>query len=118
MKTIGVLALQGAFIEHVNHIEKLGHKAVEIRKKDQLEGIDGIKTEHEVIDVIFAVRSTVKQFEERMKELDTLTGGILLVCSQHTLRLVDNQNRVRLGDRYQTNKYQTLRSICANNGFG
>lgn len=42
MKTIGVLALQGAFIEHVNHIEKLGHKAVEIRKKDQLEGIDGI----------------------------------------------------------------------------
>ena len=42
MKTIGVLALQGAFIEHVNHIEKLGHKAVEIRRKEQLEGIDGI----------------------------------------------------------------------------
>ena len=61
-----------------------------------VEGIDGIKTEHEVIDVIFAVRSTVKQFEERMKELDTLTGGILLVCSQHTLRLVDNQDRVGL----------------------
>lgn len=36
MKTIGVLALQGAFIEHVNHIEKLGHKAVEIQKKTSL----------------------------------------------------------------------------------
>lgn len=42
MKNIGVLALQGAFKEHVKMIELLGHKAIEIRKVEQLNNIDGI----------------------------------------------------------------------------
>ena len=42
MKNIGVLALQGAFKEHVKMIESLGHKAIEIRKVEQLNNIDGI----------------------------------------------------------------------------
>ncbi len=39
---IGVLALQGAFIEHVKMFEMLGQKAVEIRLPLQLKGIDGL----------------------------------------------------------------------------
>lgn len=40
--TIGVLAVQGAFIEHVNMLKRFHVKAVEIRKKEDLEqGIDG-----------------------------------------------------------------------------
>ena len=39
---IGVLALQGAFIEHVKMFEMLGQKAVEIRLPRQLKGIDGL----------------------------------------------------------------------------
>ncbi|SHH22482.1 pyridoxal 5'-phosphate synthase glutaminase subunit PdxT [Tepidibacter thalassicus] len=42
MKKIGVLALQGAFKEHINMVELLGHEAIEIRKVEQLEDIDGI----------------------------------------------------------------------------
>lgn len=42
MKKIGVLALQGAFKEHVEIIESLGHEAREVRKVDQLNNIDGI----------------------------------------------------------------------------
>ena len=42
MRNIGVLALQGAFKEHVKMIESLGHKAIEIRKVEQLNNIDGI----------------------------------------------------------------------------
>jgi pyridoxal 5'-phosphate synthase pdxT subunit len=42
MKNIGVLALQGAFKEHVKMIESLGQKAIEIRKVEQLNNIDGI----------------------------------------------------------------------------
>jgi len=42
MKKIGVLALQGAFIEHVNLIHKLGHEAIEVRKVQQLDEIDGL----------------------------------------------------------------------------
>ena len=40
--TIGVLAVQGAFIEHEHMLEKLGIPCIEIRKKADLSGIDGI----------------------------------------------------------------------------
>jgi 5'-phosphate synthase pdxT subunit len=41
--TIGVLALQGAFREHIAHLCKLpGVTAVEVRKKEDLDGVDGL----------------------------------------------------------------------------
>lgn len=39
---IGVLAVQGAFIEHEQMIWKSGHDTVEIRQKKDLDGIDGL----------------------------------------------------------------------------
>ncbi|MBU3181271.1 pyridoxal 5'-phosphate synthase glutaminase subunit PdxT [Clostridium psychrophilum] len=39
---IGVLSLQGGVIEHINHITKLGHVGVEIKKLEDMNGIDGI----------------------------------------------------------------------------
>jgi 5'-phosphate synthase pdxT subunit len=39
---IGVLALQGAFIEHINMLRRLGVEAVEVRKAEQLDGLDGL----------------------------------------------------------------------------
>ncbi len=39
---IGVLALQGAFIEHVKVLQKLGVEAVEVRLPADLEGLDGL----------------------------------------------------------------------------
>lgn len=42
MKKIGVLALQGAFNEHIEIIKSLGHDGIEIRKAEQLNNLDGI----------------------------------------------------------------------------
>lgn len=39
---IGVLALQGAFIEHINMLQSLGVEAVEVRLPADLEGLDGL----------------------------------------------------------------------------
>ncbi len=39
---IGVLALQGAFIEHVKMLRQLGVDAVEVRLPHQLAGLDGL----------------------------------------------------------------------------
>lgn len=39
---IGVLALQGAFIEHIKKLEGLGVEAVEVRLPQDLEGLDGL----------------------------------------------------------------------------
>jgi 5'-phosphate synthase pdxT subunit len=39
---IGVLALQGAFIEHIYTLRKLGVEAVEVRTAAEIAGLDGI----------------------------------------------------------------------------
>ncbi len=39
---VGVLALQGAFREHVASLERLGAEAFEVRTPAELEGVDGI----------------------------------------------------------------------------
>ena len=39
---VGVLALQGAFAEHINALNRLGVDSVEIRKKEDIIGIDRI----------------------------------------------------------------------------
>ncbi len=39
---IGVLALQGAFAEHIQILRELGVEAVEVRLPEQLEGLDGL----------------------------------------------------------------------------
>ena len=40
---IGVLALQGAFREHIAHFNKVpGVTALEVRKKEDLDGLDGL----------------------------------------------------------------------------
>jgi len=40
--TIGVLAVQGNFREHAAMLHRLGAEAVEVRKPEQLEGLDGL----------------------------------------------------------------------------
>jgi len=40
--TIGVLAVQGNFREHAAMLRRLGADVVEVRKPDQLEGLDGL----------------------------------------------------------------------------
>jgi 5'-phosphate synthase pdxT subunit len=39
---IGVLALQGAFVEHINILRELGVEAVEVRLPEDLEGLNGL----------------------------------------------------------------------------
>ena len=40
--TIGVLAVQGNFREHAAMLRRLGADVVEVRKPEQLEGLDGL----------------------------------------------------------------------------
>jgi len=42
MRTIGVLALQGDFREHMRALEALGVRAVPVRMPEQLAGLDGL----------------------------------------------------------------------------
>lgn len=42
MPKIGVLALQGAFIEHIHRLREVGADAVEVRLPSDLEGVDAL----------------------------------------------------------------------------
>jgi 5'-phosphate synthase pdxT subunit len=42
MVRVGVLALQGAFIEHINRLRRLGVDAVEVRLPEKLDSLDGL----------------------------------------------------------------------------
>lgn len=57
---IGVLAVQGAFIEHIHMLEKLGVSCVELRQRSDLSGIDGL--------ILPGGKSTVQG--KLLKELD------------------------------------------------
>lgn len=39
---VGVLALQGDFAEHIQILKSLGVEAIEVRKPEQLQGLDGL----------------------------------------------------------------------------
>lgn len=67
--TIGVLAVQGAFIEHEHMLQSLGVDCIEIRKLEHLEQIDGI--------ILPGGESTVQgQLLRRLDMLETLQDMI------------------------------------------
>lgn len=82
---IGVLALQGAFIEHKKMIESLGTECVELRQKSDLDGIDGIilpggesTVQGKLLKQLDMFTPIKKMIEDGMPVLATCAGLILL----------------------------------------
>lgn len=88
---IGVLALQGAFREHVAVLRRLGVDAVEIRLPEQLEAVDGLvipggeSTTMAKLARLYGLDDAIKSFGKPI--LGTCAGMILLDRSH--LGLVD-----------------------------
>ncbi len=85
MKRIGVFALQGAFIEHIAMLERLGVDAVPIRLPRELEGVEGVVIpggESTTIGKLMAQYELAPALKKRIAEglpvLGTCAGMILL----------------------------------------
>lgn len=86
MKQVGVLALQGAFIEHEKMLEQLGVSCIELRNKEDLEkSYDGIilpggesTVQGKLLKELDMFDTIKKQIEEGMPVLATCAGLILL----------------------------------------
>ena len=86
MKKVGVLALQGAFIEHEKMLEQLGVSYIELRNKEDLEKpYDGIilpggesTVQGKLLKELDMFDTIKKQIEEGMPVLATCAGLILL----------------------------------------
>jgi 5'-phosphate synthase pdxT subunit len=88
MATIGVLALQGAFREHVAAVRRLGHTAVEVRTPADLAGVDGLIIpggESTTIDKLLdwsGLREPLQaRLEHGMPTFGTCAGLIVLAAS-------------------------------------
>ena len=81
---IGVLALQGAFIEHEQMLARLGAEAVEVRLPKDLEGLDGIiipggeSTTIGKMAVAYNLMEPLKKFGEQHAIWGTCAGAIFL----------------------------------------
>lgn len=81
---IGVLALQGAFAEHIQMLNLLGVDAVEIRRADQLEDLDGLiipggeSTTIGKLAVDFDLFKPLKSFAANKPVWGTCAGAIFL----------------------------------------
>lgn len=82
---VGVLAVQGAFAEHKKMIEGLGYKCIEIRKKEELNKIDGIilpggesTVQGKLIESLEIMDILKNKINEGLPVLATCAGLILL----------------------------------------
>lgn len=95
---IGVLAVQGAFIEHEHMIEKIGHTAIEIRQKDDLKGLDGLilpggesTVQGQLLNKLDMMEDISAMINNGLPTLATCAGLILL--SEH----IADDNTVHIG---------------------
>jgi 5'-phosphate synthase pdxT subunit len=88
---IGVLALQGNFREHAAMLRRLGAEAVEVRKLEQLDGLDGLvvpggeSTTFMRLMRLYGLEEAIRGFEQPI--LGTCAG--LIVLDGDHLGLVD-----------------------------
>ncbi len=81
---IGVLALQGAFIEHIKMLRLLGIEAFEVRLPQQLEGLDGLiipggeSTTIGKLATIYGLIEPLRQFAATIPTWGTCAGMIFL----------------------------------------
>lgn len=115
---VGVLALQGAFIEHVKMLRQLGAEAKEVRLPEDLNGLDGLiipggeSTTIGKLAVEYGLIEPLREFARTTPTWGTCAGMIFLakdigVDRQPILGLMDIQvNRNAFGrqiDSFETN---------------
>jgi 5'-phosphate synthase pdxT subunit len=84
MSRIGVLALQGAFIEHQVMLESLGCEVVQVRLPAHLDGLDGLiipggeSTTIGKLAVAYGLLEPLREFGRRKAVWGTCAGAIFL----------------------------------------
>ncbi len=97
---IGVLALQGDFIEHICMFDKLGAQAVEVRLPDELKGLDGLvipggeSTTIMKLLHVFDLVKPIKRLAARRPVWGTCAG---MICLARDARNPDDTGMETLG---------------------
>ncbi|MDR3319694.1 MAG: pyridoxal 5'-phosphate synthase glutaminase subunit PdxT [Desulfovibrio sp.] len=98
MPTVGVLALQGAFREHMAVLLRMGTRAVEIRQREHIDGIDALIIpggESTTIGRLLAEWNMLAHLKERIQAGMPVYGscaGLILLC-----KTIENSDQPSLG---------------------
>lgn len=98
MKTIGVLALQGAFEKHMEKIEKIGAVPLNVRNEKELDTIDaliipgGESTTIGKLLVRFNMLQKIKSLIEKGLPVFGTCAGMILLAKD-----IENSDQVRIG---------------------
>ncbi len=121
---IGVLALQGAFIEHIHALKAVGAEALPVRKPEELRGLDGLiipggeSTTMVKLAHHYGLFAPIKQMARAGKPLMGTCAGLILLAARvvdsdlHTLALMDMTVRRNAFGR-QVDSFETDLSIPA-----
>ncbi|HKP51829.1 MAG TPA: pyridoxal 5'-phosphate synthase glutaminase subunit PdxT [Chloroflexia bacterium] len=84
---IGVLALQGAFREHIEALTALGVDSVEVRLPEQLDGLDGLiipggeSTAIGKLAVKYGLQEAIRRYAEMGKPVYGTCAGMILLSN-------------------------------------
>ncbi|MDR3357945.1 MAG: pyridoxal 5'-phosphate synthase glutaminase subunit PdxT [Desulfovibrio sp.] len=98
MPTVGVLALQGAFREHLAALRRVGARTVEIRRRKHMEGIDALVIpggESTTIGKLLAEGDMLDPLKTRLQSGMPVYGscaGLILLC-----KTIEGSDQPRLG---------------------
>ncbi len=110
MPLIGVLAVQGAFIEHERHLERLGARCRELRCRDDcLDGFDGLVLPGGESTVQSALLQRLEMFEPLR---DAIVSGVPVMGTCAGLILL--ADKVEGGDPC----FGTLPAVVERNAYG
>ncbi|WP_418791258.1 pyridoxal 5'-phosphate synthase glutaminase subunit PdxT [Phosphitispora sp. TUW77] len=95
---VGVLALQGAFIEHEKILKNLGCETIQVRKKEHLKNIDGLiipggeSTTIAKLMNEFNLTDPIKHLAEQGMPIFGTCAGLIVIAKE-----IVNSNQPRLG---------------------
>jgi 5'-phosphate synthase pdxT subunit len=84
---IGVLALQGAFSEHIRILKRLGAQAVEVRRPAEMDGLDGLiipggeSTTIVKLADAYGLREPIRRMARAGKPVMGTCAGLILLAS-------------------------------------
>ena len=110
---IGVLALQGAFIEHIKAMQRLGVEAVPVRRPDELKGLDGLIIPGGESTAILSLMASYKLLRP-LKELARADFPIWGTCAG----MVCLARRVSNPNSAGTKTLSAMNMVVKRNAFG
>jgi 5'-phosphate synthase pdxT subunit len=96
---VGILAIQGAYIEHAHILEKLGIDSTLVKKKEDLEGIDALILpggESTTMGLLLVETGLITHIQNFRKPIWGTCAGLILLANNITGSKINGQTLIQM----------------------